>query len=95
MTLDSKPFYWMTCDAPECGVKSTEGGEFDAWADSDTAIDDARNSDFWVDVKGDGRAFCEEHAPRCDQLLDDGRQCGLVLEEDSTCADANHEKEAS
>lgn len=91
MTLASKPFYWVECDAPACGAKSTEGGDYDAWADSGTALDDAQASDWWVDQKGDGRAFCEEHAPRCDQILDDGSTCGLTLEEDSTCADANHE----
>ena len=32
MSVKSAPYYWLVCDAPGCGVSSTEGSEFAAWA---------------------------------------------------------------
>jgi hypothetical protein len=60
MTTQSAPFYWLTCDAPGCGVKSTEGGEYVAWEDEAQAVDNASDSE-WSCI--DGRDYCYEHAP--------------------------------
>lgn len=66
MSVQSKPFYWLVCDHDGCGVKSTEGGEFDAWSDVDGAEEDAYNSD-WGRV-GE-RDYCLEHYPLHDPDL--------------------------
>jgi hypothetical protein len=66
MSIKSKPFYWLECDEPGCGVKSTEGGEFDAWSDAHQAVDDADASD-WL-ITGVAH-FCFDHAAKNDPEL--------------------------
>lgn len=61
MALKSEPFYWLICDT--CGVKSTEGGDYGAWSDAQTAVEDAENSDWWTNDPWEH--FCPEHVP-CD-----------------------------
>ncbi len=68
MAIRSEPYYWLTCDHPGCGVKSTEGGEFTAWADIVGAVEDAFNSDWTVTF--DGKHYCDEHHP--EEEDDDG-----------------------
>ena len=63
MSLKSRPFYWLECDEPDCGVKSTEGGEYDAWSNSYQAFDDADSSD-WL-IIGDAH-YCYEHSAKHD-----------------------------
>ena len=58
MSVHSKPFYWLVCDEPGCERKSTEGHEFDAWADEDNALESAECRD-WL-IIGDEH-YCYEH----------------------------------
>lgn len=58
MSTQSAPFYWLVCDYPGCGVKSTEDGEYSAWSDAGQAVDDATSSDWLSDERGD---YCPEH----------------------------------
>lgn len=68
MSVESAPYYWLVCDHPDCGEKSTEGGEYTAWSDQDGAMEDAFNSD-WT-ITSDGKHYCDEHHPMEDE--DDG-----------------------
>lgn len=80
MALQSAPYYWLTCDGPDCGIKSTEGSEHSAWMDHGQAVDQATDSEWWI---GDhGATYCPEHAPKCPT-------CGLLLNDDRTCEDAD------
>lgn len=60
MTYASAPFWWLTCDAPGCGVKSTEDGEYDAWAEEGVARDHALDSG-WVGPQDDQQHYCNRH----------------------------------
>lgn len=79
MSVQESSYYWLTCDGRGrvngtlCGEKSTEGGEFSAWGDVGTAIDDAVSSEW---VQHDGKDYCREHSMqfRCDD-------CGEVKDE--------------
>jgi hypothetical protein len=66
MSLKSAPYYWVECD--DCGVKSTEGGEYTAWDDAGTAEQDALDSE-WIQVAG--KDYCYEcsvhHMPLDDE----------------------------
>jgi hypothetical protein len=62
MTVKSAPYYWLTCDAPTCGVSSTEDSEYTAWGDQGTAVMSAVDSDWFI--TDDGRHYCSEHANR-------------------------------
>ena len=61
MSLKSAPYYWIECDHPGCGARSTEGGDYAAWADHGAAYDEATSRD-WYCPSG-GPDLCEEHAP--------------------------------
>lgn len=63
MSIKSKPFYWLECDEPECGNKSTDGDEYDAWADESQAIECAYNAD-WLILEGEH--YCDGHASKHD-----------------------------
>jgi hypothetical protein len=59
MGLQSKPYFWITCDHPECGERSPgEGDEFSAWGGEMEAeryaLDDdwQQRGDLWI---------CPEH----------------------------------
>ena len=54
MSIKSAPYYWVECDG--CGAKSTEGGDFSAWADAATAEEDAHGSDWTED---NGKHYCD------------------------------------
>jgi hypothetical protein len=53
MSLKSAPYYWLECD--RCGDKSTEAGDFSAWAEPQGAHDEAGNSG-WTEI--DGGDYC-------------------------------------
>ncbi len=65
MSFESAPYYWIVCDQPDCGAKSTEFGEFTAWSDKDGAEEEAFNSD-WT-IAQDGKHYCEKHHPEEDE----------------------------
>jgi hypothetical protein len=75
--LRSKPFWWVVCDAENCGASSTEGSDYAAWASDDGAEEDARDGG-WLIVPGDnGDApthWCPEHLHWC--LKDDEEHPG-------------------
>jgi hypothetical protein len=60
VSYQSAPFWWVICDAPNCGVKSTEGGDYAAWDDASGARDDAIDSG-WVSDADDQRHYCDDH----------------------------------
>lgn len=66
MSIKSKPFYWLECDEPGCGNKSTDGDEYDAWADESQAVDCAGNAE-WLIL--DGKHYCDGHATKHDPTL--------------------------
>lgn len=76
MSIESAPYYWVQCDYPECGLKSTEGSDFTAWADEGEAIEQAGYTDWWLG--DDGTHFCTKHIPRCPV-------CVEQLEVEGTC----------
>jgi len=66
VSLKSAPYYWLECD--QCGVKSTDEGEFAAWSDSGTAFDNARDDEWTTDGERD-------HCPNCPSITK-CEQCG-------------------
>ena len=64
MTVQSAPFYWITCDEPfdDCGARCPDLyiSEITAWSDVIDAEDCARDSEWKTTT--DGRHYCEEHA---------------------------------
>lgn len=58
MSVKSEPFYWLTCDEPGCGVKSTEDSEYAAWSDLQQARQDAEDGDW---QRYEGRDYCQMH----------------------------------
>lgn len=68
MAIEEVTMYRVVCDAPGCGLSAQENGEFHAWADAGSAIDEAVDRDW--DTQGE-QDFCREHArPRCDSCTD-------------------------
>lgn len=53
--VKSAPYYWLECKG--CGEKSTKYSDFTAWADPETAIEEATCSDW---VGRDGEYFCPD-----------------------------------
>ncbi|MGZ4519081.1 MAG: hypothetical protein ACXVGA_00515 [Mycobacteriaceae bacterium] len=80
MSVKAVTYYTVDCDEPDCGATLGDYGDYSAWADSGSAIDDWTNDDGIV--LDDGRSFCHNHAKgkRCDS-------CGEV--EDLTEADGD------
>ena len=74
MSVESKPFYWLECDAPECG--ETYPGDWDdvaAYSDQTSLIEFAPESDWRIVA---GKHFCPDHANwYC-------HKCGEALTED-------------
>jgi hypothetical protein len=71
MTVKSAPYYWLECDEPGCGIKSTENSEHTAWSDEGYALDSAIDSD-WLAVPGEDKVakhYCEDHANKHDPDL--------------------------
>jgi hypothetical protein len=63
MSYESAPFWWIVCDEPECGAKSTEGSDYSAWGDQGGARDEALDSD-WIEAKDGDLFFCSLHRDR-------------------------------
>ncbi|BCW61897.1 hypothetical protein [Arthrobacter sp. StoSoilB22] len=58
MSVKSAPYYWLVCDHEGCEAKSTEGGDFSAWEEEDSAWEEAMNSE-WSEVAG--KHYCDQH----------------------------------
>ncbi|HEY5201337.1 MAG TPA: hypothetical protein VIJ31_10560 [Acidothermaceae bacterium] len=59
MSLQSAPFFWVTCDEPECAARCPDDRhEFMAWSDTDQAEDCALDSEW---LGRDGKHYCEIH----------------------------------
>lgn len=84
MTYQSKPFWWLTCDEPGCGVKSTEGSEYAAWDDKSQAVSDAIDSE-WSATDDETLHFCSEHSDRV--CLECGKHVpeGVSRDRDNMC----------
>jgi hypothetical protein len=65
MSIKSAPYYWIECDQPDCGEKSTEGGDHSAWSDINGAEEDAYNSDWGM---ADGKHYCPPHIPQPEEI---------------------------
>jgi hypothetical protein len=81
MAIQSKPFYWVTCDTDDCKATApSDDGDASAWSDESSALDDAASSEWLID--GD-RHFCRDHSACCDRCgdivkvgtLDDDDRC--------------------
>lgn len=66
MSVQSAPFYWLTCDWPGCDVRSTEDGEYSAFDNVDSAVSDAEDC-HWL-VTDDGLHLCSAHTVWNDDL---------------------------
>jgi len=79
MAIQSKPYFWLTCDADECDSDPSDlfGGEFTAVSEKRTLYDYAGMGE-WLVTYAEGspeRHFCPEHAGwYC-------RSCGAALSE--------------
>ena len=81
MTIKSAPYYWVECDGDDCGAKSTEGGDFAAWGDRQSAVDEATGQDW---TEWDGKFYCPACSPKCPEGCGcrlgtgdaDARECG-------------------
>jgi hypothetical protein len=67
MSVKSAPYYWLICDEPGCGAKSTEGQDYSAWEDESQAVESADCSD-WL-ILPDGKHYCDQHANKHDPDL--------------------------
>lgn len=71
MAINSKPFYWLSCDTPSCGaVHPDEAGEVIAYSDLAQVIDLAAESE-WLVVSG------QHYCGGCSDLY--CRKCGTYL----------------
>jgi hypothetical protein len=65
MSAKSRLYYSIECDFPGCGASAQEGGDYSAWADLDTAVDEAREADWISDERGD---YCILHTVYDEEL---------------------------
>ena len=72
MSLVTVPMYRAECEAVveagTCRRSPQDDGEYAAWAEPDTALDEARDADYYVTGDTPGGTvvvLCPEHAPRC------------------------------
>ena len=59
MSTKSAPYYWLECD--DCGVRSTEDGDYMAWGTIGDAQDEAVNGEWAIGI--DGKDYCDQCAP--------------------------------
>lgn len=72
MAIQSAPYYWIVCDTTGCDAKEPDH-EVSAWAEEDTALISAAESDWLV---AGSKHYCPDHAwQHC-------RDCGKTLSED-------------
>ncbi len=61
------PMYRVVCDAKDCKTSAQDAGEYVAWREAGTALDEAMESDWWSSEDGK-RQLCSVHAPsQCDE----------------------------
>lgn len=59
MSVQSAPYYWITCDWPGCDA-TAQDGDYSAWGDHGAAYGEAVNAEWCcTDNEGD---FCPEHS---------------------------------
>jgi hypothetical protein len=59
MSLESAPFYWIACDAPDCEVRCPDASdEYLAYSDAEGALETAGASDWLMDKD---RHLCPDH----------------------------------
>ena len=74
MTLQSAPFYWVTCDAPDCDERSPSlDDEYAAWIAEDQAVDYATDCEWLTHA---GKHYCEVHRIAFD-LAEDAEPAGV------------------
>lgn len=85
MTIQSKPFYWLTCDAPGCEAKSTDESEYAAWADHGYAESEAEDSGWTF---AGGMHYCQDHViPICDECDEHDNVILESVPDEWVCAD--------
>ncbi len=60
MSIEEVPMYRVVCDGPGCAASAQDETDYWGWADSDAAVDDAKNAG-WL-VTEDGKHYCEDHS---------------------------------
>ena len=55
MAVKEAPYYWLECD--RCGVESTDGGDYAAWADLEGAMEDALGCEWLI---RNGKHYCDD-----------------------------------
>jgi hypothetical protein len=62
MTIKSKPYFWIVCDAEGCNAEypGDASGEYSALNSLEAAIDGAEECDWWITATS--KSFCEDHA---------------------------------
>src|SRR6478609_10346249 len=70
MTLQSAPYYWITCDATDCDERLYGNDDATAWATTKEAEDVADDCGWRQHA---GRWYCDEHpdCPLCGKPVDD------------------------
>lgn len=85
MGINAVTYYEAQCDRPGCGRKSADLGDYSAWSDHGSAVDEWINSDGYQDEKT-GELFCYEHRPalcvECDEPA-----TGLDKDDETVCAE--------
>ena len=63
MSIQSRPYYWVTCDWAECGASAQDSSEFSAWPIASWAVTDAGYAG-WLAVRaadGSELHYCNKH----------------------------------
>jgi hypothetical protein len=89
MSVKAVTYYTVECDAEGCTTALGDlGGDYAAWADDGSAIEDWTNSDGLILDDGDGECLCPKHAEayRWCEHCGDERTKGRDANGDAICA---------
>lgn len=72
MTIKSAPYYWLECDSEGCAMKTSDLGEYTAYADEGYAEEEAAAHDW---ITRDDKHYCDKHAeafrcPNCREEIE-------------------------
>lgn len=77
MSIQSKPYYWVTCDFPDetgtCDSNAQEGSDYSAWAEEGAAVDQAIGDGTFLESPDGSKHYCDGHPRITQEELDDGK----------------------
>jgi len=62
MSIKTVAMYTVVCDHEDCGVSAQEGGDFAAWAEASSAVEEAQDGDWYMH---EDAHLCPRHSPTC------------------------------